>query len=45
MALAPATGVIHAAVRTHVPKLTEDRPLGVEAEALYAALAKGSWQA
>ncbi|CAN7644273.1 histidine ammonia-lyase [Mesorhizobium amorphae] len=45
VALAPATGVIHAAVRTHVPKLTEDRPLGVEAEALYAALAKGSWQA
>ena len=45
IALAPATGVIHAAVRTHVPVLKEDRPLGANANALHAALADGSWQA
>ncbi|BCG93655.1 HAL/PAL/TAL family ammonia-lyase [Mesorhizobium sp. 131-2-1] len=45
IALAPATGVIHAAVRTHVPALKEDRPLGANANALHAALADGSWQA
>ncbi|UVK36132.1 histidine ammonia-lyase [Mesorhizobium sp. AR10] len=45
LALAPATGVIHAAVRTHVPTLGEDRPLGVDAEALYASLTNGTWQA
>jgi histidine ammonia-lyase len=44
LTLAPATGVIHAAVRTHVARLNEDRPLGIDAEALYAALAKGGWQ-
>ncbi|UCI09770.1 HAL/PAL/TAL family ammonia-lyase [Mesorhizobium sp. B1-1-8] len=43
--LAPATGVIHAAVRTHVATLKEDRPLGTDAEALHAALANGAWQA
>jgi len=44
LTLAPATGVIHAAVRTHVARLNEDRPLGIDAEALYAALSKGGWQ-
>ncbi|TPI14501.1 histidine ammonia-lyase [Mesorhizobium sp. B4-1-3] len=42
--LAPATGAIHAAVRTHVATLKEDRPLGINAEALYAALVSGIWQ-
>ncbi|TIU26619.1 MAG: histidine ammonia-lyase, partial [Mesorhizobium sp.] len=45
LTLAPATGVIHAAVRAHVPTLKEDRPLGPNADALHAALADGSWQA
>jgi histidine ammonia-lyase len=45
LVLAPATGVIHAAVRTHVATLKEDRPLGANANALYAALADGSWRA
>ncbi|MBZ9765154.1 histidine ammonia-lyase [Mesorhizobium sp. CA6] len=44
MALAPATGAIHAAVRSHVATLKEDRPLGIDAEALYAALVSGIWQ-
>ncbi|MBN9547646.1 MAG: histidine ammonia-lyase, partial [Alphaproteobacteria bacterium] len=44
MTLAPATGAIHAAVRAHVATLTEDRPLGIDAEALHAALASGIWQ-
>lgn len=43
--LAPATRDIHAAVRAHVAPLREDRPLGAEAEALYAALSSGKWQA
>jgi histidine ammonia-lyase len=42
--LAPATGTIHAAVRSHVAMLKEDRPLGIDAEALYAALVSGIWQ-
>jgi histidine ammonia-lyase len=42
---APATGVIHAAVRKLAPPLKEDRPLGMDAEALYAALSNGKWQA
>ena len=42
--LAPATGAIHAAVRSHVATLKEDRPLGIDSEALYAALASGIWQ-
>ena len=45
LTLAPATGVIHAAVRAHVATLKEDRPLGVDAEPLYASLASGAWQA
>lgn len=45
LVLAPATGVIHAAVRAHVATLKEDRPLGTSANTLYAALADGSWQA
>ncbi|TJV41151.1 MAG: histidine ammonia-lyase [Mesorhizobium sp.] len=43
LALAPRTDAIHAAVRSLVPALREDRPLGVEAEALHAALAGGNW--
>jgi len=45
LTLAPATGVIHAAVRVLVMPLEEDRPLGIDAETLYATLANGSWQA
>ena len=45
LTLAPATGVIHAAVRVLVMPLKEDRPLGIDAETLYATLANGSWQA
>lgn len=45
LALAPATGVIHAAVRVLVLPLREDRPLGIDAETLYATLANGRWQA
>ncbi|WP_217569704.1 histidine ammonia-lyase [Mesorhizobium sp. GbtcB19] len=44
MTLAPATGAIHAAVRAHVATLKEDRPLGADSDALYAALAGGAWQ-
>ncbi|MGX8013059.1 HAL/PAL/TAL family ammonia-lyase [Mesorhizobium sp. ORM8.1] len=42
--LAPATGAIHTAVRSHVATLKEDRPLGVDAEVLYATLAGGTWK-
>ncbi|TPJ33044.1 histidine ammonia-lyase [Mesorhizobium sp. B2-8-3] len=42
--LAPATGAIHAAVRSHVATLKEDRPLGIDSEALYAVLASGIWR-
>ncbi|RWK59316.1 histidine ammonia-lyase [Mesorhizobium sp.] len=45
LALAPATATIHAAVRALVPPLKQDRPLGVEAEALHAALTNGNWLA
>jgi histidine ammonia-lyase len=45
LALAPATKAVHAAVRAHVEMLQEDRPLGPDAEALYAALSSGKWQA
>ena len=43
--LAPRTTAVHTATRALVPALREDRPLGIDAEALYAALANGSWQA
>jgi histidine ammonia-lyase len=43
--LAAGTAKIHAAVRSLVAPLMEDRPLGSDAEALYAALASGKWQA
>ncbi|MER8630461.1 histidine ammonia-lyase [Mesorhizobium opportunistum] len=43
LVLAPRTDAIHAAVRALIPALREDRPLGVEAEALHAALAGGNW--
>jgi histidine ammonia-lyase len=45
LTLAPATGVIHAAVRAHVASLREDRPLGPDAVPLYASLANGGWRA
>ena len=43
--LAVGTKAIHAAIRTHVAMLREDRPLGIDAETLYAALSSGKWQA
>ncbi len=45
LTLAPATGVIHAAVRAHVASLREDRPLGPDAEPLYTSLTNGGWRA
>ncbi|PTE07841.1 HAL/PAL/TAL family ammonia-lyase [Mesorhizobium helmanticense] len=45
LVLAPGTSAIHAAVRAHVSSLREDRPLGPDAEPLYASLAGGAWQA
>jgi histidine ammonia-lyase len=43
--LAPAMAGIHAAIRAIVAPLDQDRPLGPDAEALYAALSSGKWQA
>lgn len=45
--LVPAPGVatVLAAVRSLAVPLREDRPLGADAEALYAALSSGKWQA
>ena len=45
LALAPGTKAVHDAVRAHAAKLQEDRPLGQDADALYAALSSGKWQA
>ncbi|WP_411909475.1 aromatic amino acid lyase [Mesorhizobium sp. B263B1A] len=42
--LAPRMAAIHKAIRALVPALKEDRPLGIEAEALHAALVDGNWQ-
>ena len=44
-ALGDGTGKAHAAVRSIVAPLKDDRPLGPDAEALYAALSSGKWQA
>lgn len=41
---APRTAAVRAAIRALVPMLREDRPLGADAEALYAALAGGNWE-
>uniref|UniRef100_UPI0035A8502E HAL/PAL/TAL family ammonia-lyase n=1 Tax=Mesorhizobium sp. LHD-90 TaxID=3071414 RepID=UPI0035A8502E len=43
--LAAGTLAVHAAVRALVATLREDRPLGIDAEKLYAALSSGKWQA
>lgn len=43
--LAPGAGRIHAAVRALVAPLRDDRPLGPDAEVLYAALSSGKWHA
>jgi histidine ammonia-lyase len=43
--LASGTAKVYAAVREAVAPLDEDRPLGTDAEALYAALSSGKWQA
>ncbi len=43
--LSAGTAQIHSAVRSVVAGLQEDRPLGTDAEALYAALSSGKWQA
>jgi histidine ammonia-lyase len=45
LVLAPRTQAVRAAVRAHSAMLQEDRSLGPEAEALYAALSSGKWQA
>ncbi|WP_442582885.1 HAL/PAL/TAL family ammonia-lyase [Mesorhizobium sp. ASY16-5R] len=45
LVLAPGTQAIHTAIRMHVSMLREDRPLGIDAETLYAALSSGKWQA
>ncbi|MBZ9967691.1 histidine ammonia-lyase [Mesorhizobium sp. BR1-1-2] len=45
LTLAPHTAAIHTAIRALMPTLREDRPLGIEADALHAALADGNWQA
>lgn len=42
--LAPRTAAVHGAIRALVPALQEDRPLGIDAEALHAALTGGTWQ-
>ncbi|WP_404927620.1 aromatic amino acid lyase [Mesorhizobium sp. ORM16] len=44
LTLAPRTAAIHTAIRALVPALKEDRPLGIEAETLHAALASDRWQ-
>lgn len=44
LTLAPRTAAIHTAIRALVPALKEDRPLGIEAEALHTALASDRWQ-
>ena len=43
--LAAGTARVHDAVRAIVAPLDEDRPLGGDAENLYAALSSGKWQA
>ncbi len=43
LTLAPRTAAVHTAIRALVPALKEDRPLGIDAEALHAALAGGNW--
>ncbi|MER8576450.1 histidine ammonia-lyase [Mesorhizobium sp. M1338] len=45
LTLAPRTAAIHKAIRALVPGLKKDRPLGIDAEGLYAMLAGGNWQA
>ncbi|KAA3452858.1 histidine ammonia-lyase [Mesorhizobium sp. SARCC-RB16n] len=45
LTLAPQTTHVQTAVRGLVPILKEDRPLGIDAEALCAALTGGTWQA
>ena len=43
--LSPGTAQVHQGVRSIVARLQEDRPLGTDAESLYAALSSGKWQA
>ena len=43
--LALGTSAIHTAVRAIAAPLREDRPLGHDAQTLYAALSSGKWQA
>ncbi|UCI34206.1 HAL/PAL/TAL family ammonia-lyase [Mesorhizobium sp. B4-1-4] len=43
LVLAPRISAVHAGIRALVPVLKEDRPLGIDAEALHAALASGNW--
>lgn len=44
-ALAPRVSTVRDAVRAVAAPLREDRPLGPDVEALYAALSSGKWQA
>lgn len=44
LTLAPGTAGMHAAVRALVAPLREDGTLGLDAEALCAALATGTWR-
>ncbi|MBZ9707128.1 histidine ammonia-lyase [Mesorhizobium sp. ESP7-2] len=44
LTLAPRTSAVHMAIRALVLTLKDDRPLGVDAEALHAALAGNAWQ-
>ncbi|TPL90506.1 histidine ammonia-lyase [Mesorhizobium sp. B2-3-13] len=44
LTLAPRTSAVHTAIRALVLTLKGDRPLGVDAEALHAALAGSAWQ-
>ncbi|MBZ9742952.1 MULTISPECIES: histidine ammonia-lyase [unclassified Mesorhizobium] len=44
LTLAPRTSAVHTAIRALVPSLKEDRPLGIDAEALHAALAGNAWR-
>jgi histidine ammonia-lyase len=43
--LPPSIAKVHAAVRSVVGRLDDDRPLGADAGALYSATSSGKWQA
>lgn len=45
LALGKGTSAVHENVRAVVARLHEDRPLGSDADAIYAALSSGKWHA